>query len=390
MKIIYCSAYFDPAVPSGANRRFVELISRFDREFGSNFELIVAKGKRPQGLTGTILHEIAYKPKSLISKWQARDQIAAILKQSPPAIFVNEFIPAPFSALEQHIQFQVVYDLRDFTDNQTLFYRLKYTLPLKREWRKAQYLVTCSDFTRSEIFKYLNRKPEDILISYFGIDPVLLAYELPQSVEKDIDILFVGHFEKRKNHANLLKAAALIDPKLRMTLIGVDNGLKQSLQALSKELRMTNVEMFTVGGEKLWEYYKRAKLFVFPSHYEGFGIPLIEALALNVPVVCSDIPVFREIGGQLVRYFDQTNPADMARVIGESLKKPYLPPKNEIVKALTPFVWDSIYRKFVDDLLVVSRLLWKKGKAYSLGMPKQNLAHAVSQAEEEYAYGRKP
>jgi hypothetical protein len=40
--------------------------------------------------------------------------------------------------------------------------------------------------------------------------------------------------------------------------------------------------------------------------------------------------------------------------------------------------------------LVVSRLLWKKGKAYSLGMPKQNLAHAVSQAEEEYAYGRKP
>jgi glycosyltransferase involved in cell wall biosynthesis len=350
MKIIYCSPYFDPQVPSGANRRFVELIARFDKEFGSDFELIVAKGKRPAGLTKTIVYEIEYKPKSILSKLRARGQIAAILKKIQPAIFVNECVPAPFSALKKHVQFQVLYDLRDFNDNQTLFYRLKYTLPLKREWQKAQYLVTCSDFTRDEIFKYLSRRPEDILISYFGIDPALFDYRPPTPVAKDIDILFVGHFEKRKNHENLLKAIAKIDPKLRVVLIGVDNGLMAGVKALSQELGMTNTEMFTLGGEKLWEYYKRAKLFVFPSRYEGFGIPLIESLALGTPVACSDIPVFREIGGSLVTYFDQNNPDDMAHVIKQSLEHPHMPSQDEIKRVLNPFLWETIYKKFVEDL----------------------------------------
>src|SRR2546423_1493529 len=132
-----------------------------------------------------------------------------------------------------------------------------------------------------ELCRLVGCRLEDMLISYFGIDERLL--EPPErKPEKDIDVLFVGHFEKRKNHANLLKALAIVGKGLRVELIGVDNGLKAELEALARELGLSHAHMFTLNDDKkLWEYYRRARLFVFPSNYEGFGIPLIESLALG-------------------------------------------------------------------------------------------------------------
>src|SRR3982074_854990 len=112
--IIYCAPYYDPAIPSGANRRVVELCKRFDSQFGEAFELIVAKGKRPAGLPRAIVHEIDYAPKSMLSRLRARRQIEKILGSHSPATFVNEFLPIPFRSLRKHLHFQVVYDLRYF------------------------------------------------------------------------------------------------------------------------------------------------------------------------------------------------------------------------------------------------------------------------------------
>jgi glycosyltransferase involved in cell wall biosynthesis len=349
--IIYCSPYYNPAEPSGANRRFNELCTRFDGEFGNRFELIVAKDKRPSGLAGAVVHEIDYKPKSLLSRLKAQRQIAGILNDRPPSLFINEFLPVPFRSVGRHCHFQVVYDLRHFTNDQTYFYRLRHTLPRKREWGRSQCIVTCSDFTRSELSKYCRRLPDEILISYFGINDDLLHHTEHAVEAKDIDILFVGHFEMRKNHANLLKAIALINPELRVTLIGVDNGLKQRLETLALQLKLTNTKFFSVNDDhKLWSYYRRSRLFVSPSNYEGFGIPVIEAMALGTPVACSNIPIFREVGQSAVTYFNQTDPDDMARVIENALYdgRPLNPKESR--RLLGKFSWDTIYDVFVEDL----------------------------------------
>ena len=353
-QIIYCSPHFDPDVPSGANRRFLELCKRFDSEFGPRFELIVAKGNRPAGLSGAIVHEIDYVPNSMPSKLKARMHIGRILDSHPPAIFVSEFVPVPFRSARKHSHFQVVYDLRFFTENQTLRFRLMYTQPLKRQWVKSQHVVTCSEFTKGELVNLCGCRPENVLISYFAVDQRQL--DVPETKPtKDIDILFVGHFEKRKNHANLLRALALIDKGLRVELIGVDNGLKSELELLAQHLGLPHVHLFTLNDDRqLWDYYRRSRLFVFPSNYEGFGIPLIESLALGTPVACSDIPVFREIGGDHVTYFDQHNPEDMASVISKALGQPRIPTAEETKQFLRPFLWDTIYTKFVDDLLRIS------------------------------------
>ncbi len=351
MRLIYCSPYFDPAVPSGANRRFLELVERFDRQFGSDFELIIAEGKKPAGIKNAVVSEIKYRPKSILSKISAWRQIARVLDSREPSIFINEFLPVPFRSASRHKHFQVVYDLRYFTDNMSLPYRLRYVLPLKREWFKSQYLVTCSDFSKSEIYKYIGREPRDIITSYFGIDKNLLSEGDSPSETKDIDILFVGHFEKRKNHSNLIKALSLVDKNLKVKLIGVDNGLKDENVKLAKNLGLRDIEFFTLNSDReLWQYYRRARLFVFPSHYEGFGIPLIEALALGTPVACSDIPVFREIGGSLPAFFDQNDPQDMAQKIKKCLDSGDPPDRQAVRRQLRQFLWDEIYEKFVSDV----------------------------------------
>jgi glycosyltransferase involved in cell wall biosynthesis len=352
--IIYCSPYFDASIPSGANRRALELLRRFDREFGGGFELIVARGKKPPELSKASVHEIDYEPQSILSKLKARGQIAKILDSHASAIFVNEFLPIPFESVRRHSHFQMVYDLRYFTENQTLRYRMMYARPLKRQWLRSEHIVTCSEFTKGELVRVAGCRPEAISISYFGIDEKLV--EQPErKPEKDIDILFVGHFEKRKNHANLLKALAMVDKGLRVELIGVDGGLKGEIEVLAQELGFSHIHMFTLNDDaKLWEYYRRARLFVFPSRYEGFGIPLIESLALGTPVACSDIPVFREIGGEFVDYFDPQDLKSMATVISNALDRPRILDADEIKKFLHRYRWNAIYEKFVDDLMAFS------------------------------------
>ena len=70
-----------------------------------------------------------------------------------------------------------------------------------------------------------------------------------------------------------------------------------------------------VSDSKIASYYKNASLYVFPSVDEGFGIPIIEAMSYSLPIICSDIPVFREIGGNAVHYFDLGDEQSLAKNI---------------------------------------------------------------------------
>jgi glycosyltransferase involved in cell wall biosynthesis len=67
--------------------------------------------------------------------------------------------------------------------------------------------------------------------------------------------------------------------------------------------------------------YKLADLFVYPSFFEGFGIPIVEALASEVSVLCSDIPCFREVGGEEVHYFDPNDSIALGELIMSELHK---------------------------------------------------------------------
>jgi len=212
--------------------------------------------------------------------------------------------------------------------------------------------VTPTEFSISELQKYVGYSRKRVVQSYFGIDKNLLDPKYRESIKKTIDVLYISHFDGHKNHTPLLHAIAKIDPTLSVFLIGRDNGLLESLLLLKNKLGLTNTTITTKNkyDEELWNLYRSSRVFTFPSLYEGFGMPLIEALALGLPTTCSDIPVFREIGGDLVTYYDPQDPNDIARVIKNSLENGKPQPLNTVQEHVKPFTWDIIYEKFVRDL----------------------------------------
>jgi glycosyltransferase involved in cell wall biosynthesis len=121
-------------------------------------------------------------------------------------------------------------------------------------------------------------------------------------------MLTVGPIEPRKNQGQLVRAVAYLKREgvLRpLVIAGNDGGAGASLNALISQLDVAGLVTVVSGlsDSEIAELYQRCKLFAFPSSYEGFGIPLLEAMAAQKPILASDIPVFREVAGSAAAYF---------------------------------------------------------------------------------------
>ncbi|MES2995161.1 MAG: glycosyltransferase [Patescibacteria group bacterium] len=350
-RFVYITPYYDPKVHSGANRRCNELIERFVRDYPDTFTLIVTKGKAPDGYAGNLV-EVDYHFNHL-SKFAAAREISRALDALPPSIVICESVPIPFKALSRHVHFQVAYDFRYFTgESKGFWYRLFFSNYLRKQWHDSEFMVTCSEFSIDELKKYVGYDPARVVKSFFGIDERVLELAKTPTPAKELDIIYVGHFEKRKNHEPLLRAIAALDPTLRVLCIGRDNGLLASLSELSSELGLTNTTLTSesLTDAELWDLYRKSRLFVYPSVYEGFGIPLIEAIGLQVPIICTDMPVFHEVGADFPLFFDANDPSDIALKIQEGLAHPRTYEDSAVHEHLKQFFWETIYQDFVRDL----------------------------------------
>ncbi len=353
-RVVYVSPYFDPTVISGANRRFDELTRRFARDLCENFTLIVAKDKAPAWWkghnNGARLVEVNYAFNHK-SKFSAAREIGRVLEELPPSIVIIESVPIPYAALERHAHFQVVYDFRYFTgESRGLLYRLFLSPYLKRQWARAEYMVTCSEFSIRELEKYIGFDPKRVVKSFFGIHEELVDIGDTPLPPKELDMFYAAHFEKRKNHEPLIRAIALVDKNMKVLFTGADNGLRGHLENLAKSLGLVNVRFGRISDTELWETYRKAHLYASPTVYEGFGIPVIESLALGTPVIASDLPFSHEVGGDLISYFDPHSPEDIARSIREQLAHPRALSRADIRAHMQQFLWENIYKKFADDL----------------------------------------
>ena len=205
-----------------------------------------------------------------------------------------------------------------------LFYRVKF---LAYKWaigsaiRRSKKIIAVSDFTRSDILSHYAVSPEKIARTYEACDDfcrlsdadepaVLKKYGLPVDDYAIIKpyLLYVGNPYPHKNLERLIRAFSLLQKDnegLFLVLVGKDDFFYQRLKMLVKRENINNV-IFAghVTDEDLDIIYKKAKLYVFPSLYEGFGIPPLEAMAKGVPVASSDHPCMQEVLGDSAFYFD--------------------------------------------------------------------------------------
>ena len=208
-------------------------------------------------------------------------------------------------------------------------------------------ILTVSEFTKQQLIKNCNIPAGKISVSYNGINPIKYNNRL-----RDIDFLYIATFEKRKNHEILIKAFSkyinTIDVNACLYLVGRDLGYKERIEQLVLSLNISKSVKFIekTSEEELQTLYERTRCFISPSLYEGFGMPLIEAMYFGCNVICSNITVFKEIAQKHAIYFD---PFDIDEILEAMRLVKNTPVDNEeqINYISKNFLWDAITTDFV-------------------------------------------
>ena len=201
------------------------------------------------------------------------------------------------------------------------YYRLMTPLAVKT----SQHILTVSEFSKSEILRfYPFLKGEKISVVYNAIDRQLFRSLNSEPVKGSLQppgserfVLCVSSIDPRKNFARLIEACqGLTDAKLY--IVGKNNRVfsqQKELDTTSEHIRFLG----RVSDDELVRLYNQAACFVFPSLYEGFGLPPLEAMACGCPVLVSDIPVEREVCGDAAQYFNPLEPNDILHTIKQYL-----------------------------------------------------------------------
>ncbi|WP_245523743.1 glycosyltransferase family 4 protein [Treponema brennaborense] len=183
--------------------------------------------------------------------------------------------------------------------------------------RQSNVIFTVSQFSAERIRFHLNCKKR-IVVTYNAVPPWLLeAAETAVPSDKENFFLFVGNIKKHKGLSVLLNAfiqAQQQGVSAKLLIVGNADNFRTKDESVFDKVALAargSVE-FTgkISDLQLKNLYKRARLLVQPSFYEGFGMPPLEALSLGTPAVISDIPVFREIYGDFPVIFFRTGDSD--------------------------------------------------------------------------------
>lgn len=198
-----------------------------------------------------------------------------------------------------------------------IYQKLSHALAIK----KAQKIITISEFTKQDILKYFPQAKEKIKVIPLGYD---VDSFVPRSEEDNQDIrdkyslpdkyiIYVGRIETKKNIQNLIKAYKLLNTDWPLVLVGRPGNY--GYQEIKKLANQKVIFLGYIDHRDYPRLLSASTIFVFPSKFEGFGIPVLEAMSSKIPVVCSDIPALHEIAQEAVIYFNPDNVEDMAQKI---------------------------------------------------------------------------
>jgi len=213
---------------------------------------------------------------------------------------------------------------RDFHPKERIEHIEKYFF---KNVARSDMIITGSNYTKEEIVQRLNFKDTQIKVIYHGIDHQLFRKYIEPKVDFELPkkyILSVGSIEPRKNLIGLLKAYALLNDKLkqeyRLVLVGFKGWENQEIMKIIEQNKKSIHYLGFISNEDLAKVYNRASCFVYPSFYEGFGLPPLEAMACGTPVVCSNASSLPEVGGDAVVYCNPHDSDDISKKIAMLLE----------------------------------------------------------------------
>lgn len=250
------------------------------------------------------------------------------IKQIKPDIFHGLSQEIPIGIEETGVKVVVtVHDLI-FIRFPEFYHRIDasiYYRKLVHACRVSDIIIAISQQTKNDIVEFLNISPEKISVIYQGCSPnfwkkytneqhneIKAKYDLPARY-----LLYVGTIEKRKNLLALIKAINIKNISIPLVVIGrkTDSYFPQIESYISSH-KLTNI-IFPehILNNELPVIYQNAECFIYPSLFEGFGIPLLEALVSGTPAITSNRDCFTEAGGPGSIYVDPYNPEEIGEAI---------------------------------------------------------------------------
>ncbi len=208
----------------------------------------------------------------------------------------------------------------------SLWERLYMRCSIRFSCRAAKTVVCVSENTKRDVMRLYGVRPEKIKVVYEGYEKNLPAplSHLPSNPHSQFPIskpylLFIGRLEERKNIIRIIEAFKILKEKYRiphrLVLVGKPGHgyqkIKSKIEDLESEICIE--ERGYVTEEEKWELLLGTEAFLFPTLYEGFGIPVLEAQSVGVPVVTSDVSSLPEVGGEGAVYVD---PKDAESIAG--------------------------------------------------------------------------
>lgn len=326
MRILYDHQIFSVQIFGGISRYFFELMNQFSAKGEPEYELAMrcsdncyisaTYAGRHKTFLGRSNFRGKYRLMSVLNR--ARSKKALLCQDFDvfhPTYYDPYFLKhiggKPF-VLTIHDMIQEIFP-SDFSD-QDMTSKNKRVLA-----QKAAKIIAVSESTKRDIVKYLGIDEGKITVIYHGnsLSGTFVGKPSDLSVPERY-ILFVGRRGKYKNFEFFIRSLSplLYENTDLSVLCAGGTALTDSEIVLFKELRLEQrIKRLAVSDADLAYLYQKALFFVFPSLYEGFGIPLLEAMSCGCPVILSDIDVFKEVGGDAAVYFDPKSDISIRKAI---------------------------------------------------------------------------
>lgn len=370
MRLAIQASDLDHARIDGTRVYVAELLKRFGTLSGETEFTLYHKGTFNPALTPPKLANYTEVSLPFPYAWMQTRFAWEMFRARPDRLFLP--IQAAPVILPRGIKVTAtIHDLafRRFPETFPASHLWKLNFMLETAVRQADRLIAVSESTKRDLLEFFPALDEKkIHVVHHGFDAEFFGARLPErersealarhGLESGSYVLYVGALQPRKNLVRLIEAFDRVKeniPEMRLVLAGepawLSDGILQAREAspYKNDIVLTGRVSFA----DLRALYQGARLFAFPSLYEGFGLPILEAFASGIPVLTADNSSLREVAGDAAVYVDASSSADIEEKLktlwsDETLRQACV---DQSLVELKRFSWDKSARETLDIIL---------------------------------------
>jgi len=358
MKVLYDHQIFSNQVCGGISRYFFELLKKFKNDDEMEYELSL---KYSNNYYLKELNNLSYKTFLEDFSFRGKYRLLNILNEKVSKKYISKgeydifhptyYDPYFLNFLNNKPFVLTIYDM--IHEIYPKMFSLKNKIPERKKLlaQKATKIIAISENTKRDILKFLGIGENRIEVIYLGNsininkDDETINIMTPEKY-----ILFVGSRKGYKNFELFIKAVSpLLDSDVKLNVVCAGGGKFNDIEIKKlKNLKIKDKVFYYSGSDSFLAYlYQKAVAFVFPSLYEGFGIPILESFACGCPVICSKTSSLPEVAGDAAIYFDPKSKMSVLSSIQKVIYDNNL--RNQLIykgyQKVKEFTWEKTAKK---------------------------------------------